>query len=88
MHYVYLIESKRFPGKYYTGQTADLKQRLTDHNRGGSVHTADYRPWQIISYTAFQNKTTALNFEAYLKTGSGRAFAKKHPYPTEPKEQE
>ena len=29
-------------------------------------------------YFAFEDKYTAYNFEKYLKSGSGRAFLKKH----------
>lgn len=36
-----------------------------------------FRPWRLVSYTAFIDKARAAKFEAYLKTSSGRAFAKK-----------
>jgi putative endonuclease len=55
----------------------NLKQRLPDHNTGRSTHTAKYRPWEVIWYSAFQDKYKALEFEKYLKPHSGRAFAKK-----------
>jgi hypothetical protein len=32
----------------------------------------------VIFYAAFPGKPLAERFERYLKTGSGRAFAKKH----------
>ena len=44
MHYVYLIESKQTPTHRYVGLTADLKQRLEDHNSGKSAHTSEFRP--------------------------------------------
>lgn len=77
MYYVYLIQSKSQPEQTYVGYTTDLKQRITCHNSGGSVHTAKYKPWQIIVYFGFVNKETAVEFEKYLKSQSGRAFAKK-----------
>ena len=77
MHYVYLIRSVSFPDKTYIGFSEDLKQRLTDHNAGKSIHTSKYAPWELVSYHAFADKRTAQEFEHYLKTGSGQAFAKK-----------
>ena len=66
-----------FPDRSYAGFTTDLKQRLKAHNAGASVHTAKYKPWELISYHAFADKRRAQEFEYYLKTGSGKAFAKK-----------
>lgn len=78
MHYVYLIRSINFPEQTYTGYTTDITQRLDDHNSGKSVHTQKYRPWEMVSYVAFSSKEKALDFERYLKSGSGRAFAARH----------
>jgi predicted GIY-YIG superfamily endonuclease len=78
MHYVYLLRSISHPDQTYIGQTADLKARLRKHNEGGSPHTAKYKPWQLHSYHAFSDKHRAAEFETYLKSGSGRAFAQKH----------
>ena len=76
-YYVYLIRSTAFPERKYVGFTEDIETRIKDHNRGKSVHTAKYRPWQIVSYHAFTDKKQAKEFEKYLKSGSGRAFAAK-----------
>ena len=75
MFYVYLMQSESFSDQRYVGFTTDLKSRMTTHNAGGSVHTAKYRPWRLVSYHAFSEKRKAQEFEHYLKTGSGRAFA-------------
>jgi predicted GIY-YIG superfamily endonuclease len=77
MWYVYVIRSVAFPEQEYTGLTADLKTRLADHNAGRSSHTAKFAPWTLIWYCAFPDKFGALEFERYLKSHSGRAFAKK-----------
>ena len=75
MFYVYLLQSESDPAQRYIGYTADLKQRVIDHNTGKSRHTAKYKPWKLISYHAFADKSKAQEFEHYLKTGSGQAFA-------------
>jgi hypothetical protein len=35
-------------------------------------------PWKLECYFAFGCETLARDFEKYLKSGSGRAFAKRH----------
>ena len=77
MFYVYLIRSVPFPEQRYTGFTKDLKKRFAVHNAGGSVHTSQYKPWKLVGYHAFTAERRAREFEHYLKTGSGKAFAKK-----------
>ena len=77
MFYVYLIRSIKNPQKKYVGFTTDLRERLTKHNEGGSKYTSDYRPWKLVTCVRFSNKKQALDFEKYLKSHSGRAFAEK-----------
>ena len=77
MYYVYLIQSLAAEGERYVGMTADLKQRLREHNAGKSSHTSKFRRWKLITYIAFTDRAKAETFERYLKSGSGHAFAKK-----------
>ncbi len=77
MHYVYLLRSAKHPEQTYVGLTSDLKTRLERHNRGGNIHTANFRPWKLVTYLAFTTREQAADFESYLKSGSGRAFANK-----------
>jgi predicted GIY-YIG superfamily endonuclease len=78
MHYVYILESEAHAGRFYIGETDDLKRRFKQHNAGASIHTANYRPWRIVWYSGFADPATALRFEKYLKSASGRAFQKRH----------
>jgi putative endonuclease len=75
MYYVYLIESDHSPGRRYVGLTSDLRRRLCDHNAGKSPYTAKYKPWRLVTYVAFSSRKKAEEFERYLKSGSGHAFA-------------
>ena len=77
MYYVYLLRSISHPDQKYIGFTEDLKKRFADHNKGFSKHTAKYMPWELVAYHAFYDKNKAYEFEKYLKTGSGKAFASK-----------
>ena len=77
MRYVYLLESLAFADERYVGLTSDLKRRLAEHNAGKSTHTAKFRPWRVVTYVAFSDEAKAADFERYLKSGSGHAFANK-----------
>jgi len=77
LHYVYLIRSTSYHDQTYIGLTSDLKVRLKKHNEGGSPHTRKYKPWKLVTYMAFSTREQAAAFEQYLKSGSGRAFAKR-----------
>jgi predicted GIY-YIG superfamily endonuclease len=76
--FVYVLRSNRDPGRHYVGLTADVPKRVQAHNAGQSVHTARDRPWTAIVVVEFESEQTAFRFETYLKSGSGRAFAKRH----------
>ena len=75
---VYVLRSVREPDRYYSGLTDDVQRRLAVHNSGGSTHTARLRPWKLVTSIEFDNIESARAFEKYLKSGSGRAFSKKH----------
>jgi predicted GIY-YIG superfamily endonuclease len=77
-YYVYILVSERHPGRPYIGVTQNLSRRLAAHNAGQSPYTARYRPWKLRAAIALPTKDKALAFERYLKTHSGRAFAKRH----------
>ncbi|MFA7309423.1 MAG: GIY-YIG nuclease family protein [Candidatus Paceibacterota bacterium] len=76
MHYVYILYC--VDGKPYTGCTDNLKERLERHKKGHVPATKQRRPLSLVCYTAFADKYRASEFEKYLKSGSGRAFIKKH----------
>ncbi len=78
MFYVYILESLTFPNHFYIGYTANLKERLNQHNSEHPGYTNKYKPWKIKTYFAFESKILARNFETYLKSQSGRTFIKKH----------
>jgi len=78
MFYVYILQSVADLERFYAGVTEDLKSRFKEHNAGDVFHTSKYKPWRIKNYFAFDDRKKAYAFEKYLKTGSGRAFAKRH----------
>lgn len=78
MYFVYIIQSEVDVRCYYIGITDDVDLRVKEHSSGKSIHTNKHKPWQLVSYVAFLDKSKAQKFEKYLKTGSGRVFAKRH----------
>lgn len=76
MYYVYILLCA--DNNLYTGCTGDLGARMQRHKKGHVPATAKRLPVILISYTAFNNQYRAFEFEKYLKTGSGRAFLKRH----------
>jgi putative endonuclease len=75
--YVYILQSITFSERFYIGLTDNLRDRLKRHNAGELIHTSKFRPWKIKTAVAFTSRERAAAFERYLKSSSGRAFAKK-----------
>jgi predicted GIY-YIG superfamily endonuclease len=77
-YYVYILVSEANNELHYSGITRDLKARLIEHNRGKCPHRSKHKPWKIETAIAFRSEAKARLFERYLKTGSGREFARRH----------
>ena len=76
--FVYVLKTQDSRPRYYVGLTSNVAQHLDWHNHGHCRHTAKYRPWQSHVVVQFSDEAHATCFERYLKSGSGRAFAKRH----------
>ena len=76
MYHVYFLKCS--DGSSYVGCTNDLKDRINRHNSGQVDTTKNKLPVNLIRYFAVENEKIAFRLEKYLKTGSGRAFIKKH----------
>lgn len=75
--YVYILQSETNTRHFYTGCTRDLRGRVSDHNAGKVRYSTKHKPWRLKTYVAFSDRASAREFEQYLKSASGRAFAKK-----------
>ena len=77
MYVVYLIESIK-TGKWYIGYTqSDPFKRLNKHNSGEVQSTKGFKPWKLIYYESYIDRSDALGREKFLKSGSGRKFLEK-----------
>jgi putative endonuclease len=75
MFYIYSLKCK---DGWYVGCTEDINGRLKRHNKGLVPATMKRRPIKLEFYFAIDNKYIAYKLEKYLKSGSGRAFLKRH----------
>ncbi len=75
-HYVYILRNSQ--SKQYVGQTVDLESRLREHNEGSVISTKNLRPWHLEWFCCFNDKKRAIEFEKYLKSGSGSSIRFKH----------
>lgn len=71
MHYVYILKSS-INGDLYKGSTADLRNRICEHNSSKVRSTKSGVPWTLVYYEAFVSKKDARREELFLKTGKGR----------------
>ena len=76
--FVYVLKSESGPSRYYTGITSNVRARLAAHNEGRCPHTSRWTPWRVVVVVTFASEQRALEFERYLKSGSGYAFAARH----------
>jgi putative endonuclease len=66
MQYVYVLQSEGDAGRFYIGQTGDLKRRLAEHN-GGQNRSTRKRRWRLIYYEAYVARAAAIRRERVLK---------------------
>ena len=78
MNYVYILECT--DKRTYIGCTNNLRDRIRRHEAGEVRATVDRLPIKLVAYFAFKDEKVAFRFEKYLKSGSGRAFIKKHEF--------
>lgn len=75
MYFVYLLKGSN--NSDYVGYSENVRRRVLDHNSGNIPATIDLRPVKIHWSFAFNNKKAPLDFEAFLKSGSGTPFRHK-----------
>jgi len=75
MWFVYILQCS--DGSHYTGFTQNIEERLNRHNKGLVQSTKYKLPAKIVTYIVFMDKYKAIEFEKYLKSGSGIAFRNK-----------
>ena len=75
MFYVYILQSE-FDHDLYVGYSADLKNRIQQHNEGLVHSTKNRRPLKLLYYEACINQQDATHREKYLKSSWGKRYIK------------
>jgi len=65
-YFVYILQSQK-DGTYYVGSTQDPHKRLERHNQGRSKYTKPKRPWEIIYFEEYPNRSSAVRRENQIK---------------------
>ena len=76
--FVYVLRSDAYTDRHYVGIASNPDERLEWYNHGPCGYTRANRPWSIVVSIELPTEQQAVKFEKYLKTGSGRVFAKRH----------
>jgi putative endonuclease len=66
-YYVYILRSQK-DDNFYTGHTADLKDRLARHNRGDVRSTKARRPFVIVYFEPCGTRSEAMKRERKVKS--------------------
>lgn len=77
MWFVYILQSMQREERFYVGVASDVDRRLQEHNASACSSTKKNGPWRVKTFIGFDDRRRAFAFEKYLKSGSGRAFAKR-----------
>jgi putative endonuclease len=72
-YFTYVLKSK-FDGKFYTGFTKDLDNRLNEHNSGRVSSTKKRIPFELVYFEFCLNINDAIHREKYLKTTYGKRY--------------
>ncbi|MBN2718158.1 MAG: GIY-YIG nuclease family protein [Deltaproteobacteria bacterium] len=75
--FLYVLRSRDWPDRKYVGVTSNFERRFEEHNQGKNYATYKFRQWRCEVKIWFERSHMAEQFEQYLKSGSGRAFAQK-----------
>ena len=71
--WVYILFSEKL-GKYYIGSSKDPETRLKYHNLGKKGWTKRGIPWEIVFQQEFEDKTTAMSKERFIKKKKSKKF--------------
>jgi putative endonuclease len=73
MFKVYILYSEVL-GKYYTGYTGNLEQRLTFHNEGKNSFSNKGVPWKLVVAFDAEDKTSAMRLEKQIKKNGAKRY--------------
>ncbi len=72
MYFIYVLRSIK-NGSLYIGRTANVEQRIAQHNAGKSSYTRKYIPWVCVYFEGYLSEEDAKSREKKLKN-FGKAY--------------
>ncbi len=76
MFWLYIIKSSSV-NKYYTGQTANIENRIKHHNDGREKYTKITSDWTLVYSKKFKTRPQAKKVEDFIKKQKSRTFIEK-----------
>jgi putative endonuclease len=70
---VYILQSE-FSGRYYVGQTRNLRERVAYHQANYSKALRNRGPWKLVHLEEFATRGEAVKRERYIKRQKDRQF--------------
>jgi putative endonuclease len=75
-YYVYILQSRK-DSSFYIGQCDDLDSRMSKHFDGLSKYTSSKRPWRLVYFEVFENRSEAIKRENEIKRKKSRKYVEK-----------
>ncbi|MBM2821095.1 MAG: hypothetical protein HW405_855 [Candidatus Berkelbacteria bacterium] len=76
MYYLYILKSIK-DSNLYVGCTSNLKARLNRHKTGQVEATRSRRPFKLVYWKGYKDKSTAFQTERYFKSLYGYRVKRK-----------
>lgn len=76
MYFIYILKSEK-NGKYYTGCTNNIEERMKQHNSGFSKYTKNKGLWILVYKEQFDNLVNARRRERQIKSWKKRRAIEK-----------
>lgn len=73
MWYTYILYSRK-KDRYYIGYTENITQRLQRHNEGWGRYTKSGKPWELVYFEEYDNKSDAIKREREIKNRKSRKY--------------
>jgi putative endonuclease len=73
MFVVYILYSD-ITSRFYIGQTADLINRLEEHNAGETPSIKNGKPWRVVWSVQVSSRSEAVKLETKIKNRGAKRF--------------
>jgi putative endonuclease len=73
MYCTYILQST-VTGRYYTGSTEDLENRVNEHNTGETPSIRSGIPWKVVHVEYFPKRAVAMRRERQIKSRGAKRY--------------